>query len=351
MPRKINGSFQLFALMNGVNVRARMGIINGPLRQEYKKGTSICTPDWETSANKPLVYAHLNRDDNGVVLIPTTVDLFYNGVQIAFGEDGLSTTGALAGVFKKSTKTINIGGRDYPNMIVFEIVKNIVPVSNYDNDTILLKGTTEVGGQTLAFDGISETVEIVETVGSSTTLYLDGDTDVTTESPTATLNAHVLVDGITPSDLSAYTAKWYKVSGETATLVTTGAWSLTVNASDIDGTTTYRCDLLQKDGSTVISSAYINVTDYTDPYRVNLYVDGITGEQIKEGETAIYTAKVEKDDGTEDTIAQTTFTVTDNSGLVISSLSGVKKTISVTFQDVMNAGGGISGYVSATITA
>lgn len=351
MPRKINGSFQLFALMNGVNVRARMGIINGPLRQEYKKGTSICTPDWETSANKPLVYAHLNRDDNGVVLIPTTVDLFYNSVQIAFGEDGLSTTGALAGVFKKSTKTINIGGRDYPNMIVFEIVKNIVPVSNYDNDTILLKGTTEVGGQTLAFDGISETVEIVETVGSSTTLYLDGDTDVTTESPTATLNAHVLVDGITPSDLSAYTAKWYKVNGETSTLVTTGAWSLTVNASDIDGTTTYRCDLLQKDGSTVISSAYINVTDYTDPYRVNLYVDGITGEQIKEGETAIYTAKVEKDDGTEDTTAQTTFTVTDNSGSVISSLSGVKKTISVTFQDVMNAGGGISGYVSATITA
>lgn len=32
MARKINGSFQLFALMNGVNVRARMGIINGPLR-------------------------------------------------------------------------------------------------------------------------------------------------------------------------------------------------------------------------------------------------------------------------------------------------------------------------------
>ena len=82
-----------------------MGIINGPLRQEYKKREPVSVlPDWETSANKPLIYAHLNRDDNGVVLIPTTVDLFYNGAQIAFGEDGLSTTGALAGVFKKSTK-------------------------------------------------------------------------------------------------------------------------------------------------------------------------------------------------------------------------------------------------------
>lgn len=136
--KKINGSFQLFALMNGVNIRARMGVINGPLRQEYKKGTNICNPDWETSATKPLIYAHLNRDDNGAVLNPVTLDLFYNGVQVAFGGDGLSTTGALAGVFKKSTKTVNIGGRDYPNMIVFEIVKNIVPVSNYDNDTILL---------------------------------------------------------------------------------------------------------------------------------------------------------------------------------------------------------------------
>ena len=74
--KKINGSFQLFALMNGVNIRARMGVINGPLRQEYKKGTNICSPDWETSATKPLIYAHLNRDDNGSVLIPTTVDLF-----------------------------------------------------------------------------------------------------------------------------------------------------------------------------------------------------------------------------------------------------------------------------------
>ena len=349
--KKINGSFQLFALMNGVNIRARMGIINGPLRQEYKKGTNICSPDWETSATKPLIYAHLNRDDNGAVLNPVTLDLFYNGVQIAFGGDGLSTTGALAGVFKKSTKTVNIGGRDYPNMIVFEIVKNIVPVSNYDNDTILLKGTTEVGGQSLAFDAISETVEIVETVGSSTTLYLDGDTDVTTDSPKATLNAHILIDGTSPSDLSAYTAKWYKVEGETATLVKSGVWTLEVNASDIDGTATYRCDLLQKDGSTVLGSAYINDNDYTDPYRVNLYVDGITGEQIKEGETAIYTAKVEKDDGTEDTTAQTTFTVTDNSGAKIDSLSGVKKSINVSFQDVINAGGGLSGYVSATIVS
>lgn len=351
MARKINGSFQVFALLNGVNIHAKMGIINGPLRQEYKKGTNICTPDWETSASKPAVFAHLNRDDNGAILIPTTVDLFYNGVQVAFGADGLSTTGSLAGVFKKSAKTVNIGGRDYPNMIVFDIVKNIVPVSNFDNDTILLKGTTEVAGQSLAFDAVSETVEIVETVGSSTTLYLDGDTDVTTDSPTATINAHVLVDGTSPNDLSTYIAKWYKIAGDVATLVTSGVWTLTVRAADIDGTTTYRCDLLRKDGSTVLGSAYINVMDYTDPYRVNLYVDGITGEQIKEGETAIFTAKVEKDDGTEDTTAQTTFTVTDNSGAKIAALSGVKKSINVSFQDVINAGGGISGYISATITA
>lgn len=349
--KKINGSFQLFALMNGVNIRARMGVINGPLRQEYKKGTNICSPDWETSATKPLIYAHLNRDDNGAVLNPVTLDLFYNGVQVAFGGDGLSTTGSLAGVFKKSTKTVNIGGRDYPNMIVFEIVKNIVPVSNYDNDTILLKGTTEVGGQSLAFDAISETVEIVETVGSSTTLYLDGDTDVTTSNPVAKINSHVLIDGITPSDLSEYTAKWFKVVGEVATQVSTGVWTIQVRAQDIDGTATYRCDLIRKGDSTMLASAYINVTDYTDPYRVNLYVDGITGEQIKEGETAIYTAKVEKDDGTEDSTAQTVFTVTDNSGAKIDSLSGVKKSISVAFQDVMNAGGGISGYVSATIVS
>ena len=348
--RKLGGSFQLHALMNGVNVRSRMGIINGPLRQECKKGTNIRTPDWETSATKPLIYAHLNRDDNGSILIPVTLDLYYNGVLMTFDASGTSTTGAMSGVFKKSIRTINIGGRDYPNMIVFEIVKNIASASNCDNDTILLKGSTEVSGQTLNFDAISETVEIVETVGGSTTVYIDGNTDVTTDNPAATLNAHPLTDGVPPADLSAYTPKWSKVAGEVSTQVATGVWSIEIPASEIDGTATYRCDLYRKDDSILLSSAYINVTDYTDPYRVSILFDGITGDYIGAGETAVLTAKVEKDDGTEDTTSQITFTTMDNSGAVIGALSGVKKSISVSFQDLMNAGGGISGFVSVTIT-
>lgn len=347
--RKIGAKFQLFALLNGVNANASIAIINGPLRQEYRKGTNICSPDWAASANKPLIYAHILRDDNGSVIIPTTLDLYYNGVKVDFGADGLSTTGALVGVFKKSVKAVNIGGRDYPNMIVFEIMKNLVPVSNCDNDTILLKGTMEIGGQSLLFDGASEVVEIVETVGNSTTLYVDGDTDITTEIPTATLNAHVLINGISPTDLSAYVAKWYKIVGSTSTLVASSVWSLTVSKADVDGTTTYRCDLFRKDNSALIASVYKNVNDFTDPYRANLYVDGILGEQILEGQTAIYTAKVEKDDGTEDTTAQTTFVVVNNSGVPIPALSGIKKTISVTRADVVSAGGGISGYVSAIV--
>lgn len=190
--RKIGGSYQFFALLNGVNVRGTMGVINGPLRQQYKKGTSNYFPDWETSANKPIIFAKLLRDDTGSVLIPTSLKMFYNDVEITFDSGtGLSTNASMAGFFKKASRAVTVGSSQY-NMLTVEIVKNLIPISSFDNDTIRLQGTVEIAGQTINFDAITSVVEIIETVGQSTTIYLEGDTDITNDSPAATIRAHAL---------------------------------------------------------------------------------------------------------------------------------------------------------------
>lgn len=341
---------ELYALSNGINLAGMIAVINGPLRQEYKKGTDVCTPDWTNSANKPLLFAKLNRTDNGKLIVPINVDLYYNGVLIAFGPDGISTTGAMAGMFKKAVRSVNVDGADYPNMPTFEILKNLVPISSFDNDTIMLKGSAEIEGFNIGFDSLSRTVEIIETVGQSTMLYLDGDTDITNSSPEATINAHVLIDGTPPTDMSAYVLKWYDVAGATKTLIATGVTSLKVLAKDVDGNKTILCELYKKGGTEVLASSFIPITDFTDPGRVALDVEGIEGKQIRNGQTAVYTAVVLKSDGTEIVDAVTDFTTTDKNGNIIGELSGRKKSISVEYNFIVSKGKYFHFYAKGSVT-
>lgn len=344
----LGGTAQLFAVNNGVTLSGSVGVINGPLRQEYRKGTSLCMPDWENSANKPVIYAKMARTDKGTFLTPTELALYYNDVLITFDASGLST-GAMAGIFKKAVRSVNLDGRDYPNMITFEVMKNLVPVSSFDNDMITLKGAVEIAGKRLEFNALNRTVEIIETVGQSTVLYLDGDTDLTTADPKAKVDSHVLVDGTPPADMTAYLHKWFDVKGEQKTLLNTGALSLEILAPQVYGTMTVLCELYKKATSELLASAYINVNDYTDPYRVYLYLEGVKGESIEEGQTAVYTAKVEKSDGTLMSGAVTSFTTRDAQGVVIESMSGTKSTVSATYAAVDAAGGSIFLYCSATV--
>lgn len=350
MEKLAGASFRLYALLNGTSIIGRMGVINGPLRQEYEEGGTRYSPDWALAAIKPLVYAHLTRSENGSVLVPTSTDLYYNGVKLEFDSAGLSTTGTMVGVFKKSLKTINVNGREYDNMICFEIVKNIASSSNMDNDTILLKGTAEIAGQTLTFDSISETVQIVKSVGGATTLYLDGDREVTDNLPAATLNANVLINGTAPDNLNAFDFKWYKIKGTQASAFKQGA-SVTVTRIDVDGTSQFRCDLTKKGDSNIIAQAYIYVIDYTDPFIVVLYRDGVRGDAIGVGETAVITAKVQKkNDDTEMPGVVTFFNTRDNAGIVIEKFSGERPNIQITYDDVVSYGSGIAGEVSASYT-
>lgn len=347
--RIVGGTAQLIAVSNGTTLSCVVGVINGPLRQEYRKGTDICMPDWENSADKPIIYIKINQTDNGAVVVPVLLDLCYNGVPIAFDASGISTTGTMAGVFKKSIRSINIDGRDYPNMITFEVMKNLVPISSFDNDMITLKGAVEIRGKRIDFDSVNRMVEILETVGQSIVLYLEGDTDITTQSPKATINSHVQIDGTPPADMTAFLLKWHDVKGDLKTLINTGATSIEILASQVDGSKTILCELFKKSTSELLSSAFINVNDYTDPYRIFLYLDGVKGEEINPGETAVYTAKVEKSDNTIVNNAVTHFTTRDPKGNLVESMSGTRSSVSATYDEVEAVGGGIFLYASATV--
>lgn len=348
-PQKIvGGTAQLFAFSNGDNYALEVGVINGPLLQEYRKGTNICSPDWENSAEKPIIYAHLFETVKMIFKAPTLLDLKYNGVKIEFDSSGLST-GAMAGVFKKSVRSLNLDGRDYPNMITFEIQKNLVTYSGDDNDRVTLEGAFETSGSRIDFSGLNRSVEIVEMVGQSYRLNLSGQKNITNNNPKAVIKGDVTVDGVTPADMTAYVLKWYDATGDKKTLINTGSLSIEIAASQVDATKTIFCELLKKSTSELLASCYANIDDYTDPYYLYLYVDGVKGESIESNQTAVYTAKVEKSDGTVVAGAVTHFITRDIKGNTIPSMTGTRSTVSATYEEVAAAGGGIFLYASATV--
>ena len=355
----VSGSFSFTALLNGTTINGHAAVANGPLVQRYNKTTSTYVPNFAALADnvKPYVYAHLNRSDNGVLVIPNAVTFAYNGTVLTFDGNGICTNTGLESTFKKMTKTVTIGGTAY-DMPSLVIVGNLYSTSNVDNDLITISGTIEISGQSIAFSSVKCPVVIGEVEGNQFDLYItsSGDNYLTEAQKQVTLNASAMLNGALITDTSAYTFKWYKISGGGSTLLGTGA-SLLVDVAAVDSQMDIRCDILS--GPTVVASAFASVYDATDPYIVALDVTGVTGDKIGLGQTALVTPHVKKrstgeivkDDSNNEKYTSFQFYITNNAGAAF-VLTGQTQTtftapsVSITHADLLAAGGAINGYLT-----
>ena len=86
-------------------------------------------------ASLPVAVLILRDTASGTVMIPQTssIEWKYNGVALTFGSNGLCTTEGLEGVFKKiDSRPTQIGDSSY-NLPAIQVLKNLVPISGYDN--------------------------------------------------------------------------------------------------------------------------------------------------------------------------------------------------------------------------
>lgn len=352
---KLEGGFTLIGLMDGTTVNGFLRVEGTPLVQRYNKGTSQFTPDFEALADnkKPTLVIILRDVATGEVMKPQTITYKYNGVTLTFGSDGLSTNSGMTGYFKKlDSYSATIGSQSY-QLPALRVMKNLVPISGYDNDRISVSGTIEVGGQSIAFNELSKDVVIQESTGNAYDVIISDDKGgaLTEAGESLTCTATLYKDGVEVTDYTGFTYQWVKLLGTGDTNWGT-ARTQKVTTGDIDNILKLRCDI--KSGGSVVASGFTQITDYSDPYYVDFNITGITGNAIRSGETAVIKPVARKrSDGTDGGVSSWNWNIKDNAGnaFTLSGKSGATftaATASVTYEDIKRADMGLSGSVSAT---
>lgn len=352
---KLEGGFTLIGLMDGTTVNGFLRVEGTPLVQRYNKGTSQFTPDFEALADnkKPTLVIILRDVATGEIMKPQTITYKYNGVTLTFGSDGLSTNSGMTGYFKKlDSYSATIGSQSY-QLPALRVMKNLVPISGYDNDRISVSGTIEVGGQSIAFNELSKDVVIQESTGNAYDVIISDDKGgaLTEAGESLTCTASLYKDGIEVTDYSGFTYQWVKLLGTGDTNWGT-ARTQKVTTGDIDNILKLRCDI--KSGGSVVASGFTQITDYSDPYYVDFNITGITGNAIRSGETAVIKPVARKrSDGTDGGVSSWSWNIKDNAGnaFTLTGKSGATFTAasaSVSYEDIKRADMGLSGSVSAT---
>ena len=352
---KLEGGFTLIGLMDGTTVNGFLRVEGTPLVQRYNKGTSQFTPDFEALADnkKPTLVIILRDVATGEIMKPQTITYKYNGVTLTFGSNGLSTNSGMTGYFKKlDSYSATIGSQSY-QLPALRVMKNLVPISGYDNDRISVSGTIEVGGQSIAFNELSKDVVIQESTGNAYDVIISDDKGgaLTEAGESLTCTASLYKDGIEVTDYSGFTFQWVKLLGTGDTNWGT-ARTQKVTTGNIDNILKLRCDI--KSGGSVVASGFTQITDYSDPYYVDFNITGITGNAIRSGETAVIKPVARKrSDGTDGGVSSWSWNIKDNAGnaFTLTGKSGATFTAasaSVTYEDIKRADMGLSGSVSAT---
>lgn len=355
---KLSSSFTLVGIIDGTTINGYVRVDNTPLVQRYNKGTSAFVPDFERMAenSRPVVVAILREASTGDVVTPNSIRFMYNGLELTFGDNGLSTNEGMEGVFKKlADYQAAVGSQSY-SLPALRVMKNLVPVSGYDNDRISVSGTVEVGGQSVPFNELSKEVIIQESTGNQYDVVISNDkgSAITEAGETLTERADIYKDGNKISDVSGFSFRWFKVTAEGDAVMGT-AQTQNIAASDVDNKLVVRCDVYQ--GDTLTASGFDEISDFSDPYMVRMDITGIDGNAIRKGQTATITPKaVKRSTGEEASglVPSWTFRTQDNEGQDFTltgkegaSFSGLNCQIS--YEDIVRAKMGISGYVTADI--
>ena len=347
----IENGFGLIGLMDGTTINAFLRVEGTPLVQRYNKSTSQFVPDIEALADniKPTAVLILRDSTDGSLLTASTIVWMYNGIVLTFDANGLSSNTGMVGVFKRLDAHTTTVGSASVAVPALRVMKNLVPLSGYDNDRLSVSGDVEVGGAQIPFAEISKEVIIQESTGNQYDVMITNNkgSQILTTSDIVAEKARIYKDGIEVVDLTGYAFKWYK-------LLSTGdtAWGTSqtqnVAADDVDNVLKLRCDVLYN--NTVVGSGYDEVTDFTDPIIAQMTYSGISGNVVKSGQTALLTPKAYKR-STGEEVALTgnwNWNIKNNAGEAFiltgkTSATFAAKTASITYADMKRAGMGLSG--------
>lgn len=347
---------ELIGLMDGTTINGFLRVEGTPLVQRYTTGTDKFIPDFEALADniKPTSVLILRDSASGSVYIPSNVIWKYNGVTLSFDANGLSTNSGMSGTFKRiDDHPTTIGASSY-NLPALRVMRNLVPLSGYDNDRISVSGSVEISGQQIDFSEIGKEVVIEETTGNQYDILITNTkgSQLVSENDTLTETVNIYKDGVLVTDTTGYTFQWHKVLSSGDVAMGTSATQV-VGTSDVDNVLKLKC-VVSKDAS-VVATGYDEVTDFSDPYYAEWQIDGITGRVIRSGQTGTVTPLAKKrSDGSIATVSSWDWRIKDNSGdaFVLTGKSAdtfQAMSAAISYEDIKRASMGLSIQVGTTI--
>ena len=181
----ISNRFFVTALEDGTTLHGNLSATK-PLSQGWN-GTSA-VPDWTQSANQPIIYLTLL---NGTQIVQPTSNFkwLYNGTEITFGNDNVSTSPV--GLFQKTTYTYTYGGTQV-TMPALKVIGNLAGYGgNGDMDTITFDGAYSAEGSNISFQATAQIRVTQITKGGYLGLinFVNGVSDITASGQDITMYA------------------------------------------------------------------------------------------------------------------------------------------------------------------
>lgn len=354
MATKAQSSFRVVATMDGSTVNAWLRVSGLPLIQSYNEAGDA-NPDFSTTATPPTIELMVLNVSTGSLLYPTEVAWKYNGVTLTFDDSGMSTNSTVKGVFKRITSHSTTYNGKSVTVQALQVVKNLVSVTNYDNDKISCSGTVEISGNGLPFDDVNIDVIIREASAQLYDVIVDsaGIDDGTTS---VDLKARIYQGGEI-TDYSGFSFEWAIIDYDGDTVIRTAAGeagrTVTVQADQIDWQARIRCTAA-KDGNKY--TGFATVWDNSDPIYVEMQESGNEAKgYLRPGENVTFKPVARKTkSGSVVSVSTWDWRITDNAGND-KTLSGYTShsfssaTCKVTYDDAVGAQGAVNGYVSAEI--
>lgn len=362
MEKIITNRFGLTAVINGMTFRAQIirDTNSRAFFQFYDKDAHVCTPDWSDNSLGPKFHVEVT-DAKGTTYNPTNLTLMWNGTEVTFGSEdangiALNTNGVLnPGTVKKWTEN---------SVTYFQIVDNIFDPGNDDNDQFYLTGQVRMQGGTMqTVRTETENVTVVKTASGGTSYYVLVEvTDIKTAGGTGTCVAHLFSSASGTEVPSGLSYQWYNMTGASADACTAqdgysgvNQKTLTVPEGKVNGDELFRVDVTLN-GTTY--SGYGQMHDWSDPYFIALEeTSNVTGHNfgsITEDETVTVHAYIVDKEGeaVSGSGLKPAFTLVNAGGSALTAGTGYTynsstNSVSLTYAQVIAAGGGVTGYVTA----
>lgn len=335
----LGGSFALTAVVDGRNYTALVVNMTSTALAQFVSPSGEVTPNWKNSNPKVamVVYDQEGNEIKGSSI--QNLKMIYNGTEVVAGQS-----------FPNITYLPSEGAVRFND--------NVASLSNPNDDSFVLEGEITVsGGVNIKLQTAPQTIQIVQTASGTAYLCLVEGKNISGDMTETQLTATVIDHTGEKVAIDGWNFRWLRVEGNQEIEITSGTSnSLTVSSDDVNGFQLFKCEA-SKDGAEA-EPGYCQIKDDTDPYYIGIVQEGVSGDRISEGQTAIYKATiVDKNGDTASGFDLTpSWSITNSLGVLqgtdnytLTTTKWTNDTVKLTYAQTL-AMGTAYGYVSGVIT-